>query len=93
MNEKDEIYVEKYILGIAEYLSIIKIIIMLDLNVTSSVQWSPGTSEVITGFPLHLQPLLREATVTRCDGNLYFVSLWITGVTPLNFINFAMMKN
>ena len=64
MNEKDEIYEEKYILGIAEYLSIIKIIIMLDLNATSNVQWSPGTSEVITGFPPHLQPLPREATVT-----------------------------
>ena len=41
-------------MGIAEYLSIIKIITMLDLNATVNVQWSPGTSEVITGFLTHL---------------------------------------
>ena len=53
MNYKEDIYVEKYILGIAEYLSITKIITMLDLNATINVQWSPGTSEVITGLPTH----------------------------------------
>ena len=51
-------------MGIAEYLSIIKIITMLDLNATVNVQWSPGTSEVITGFLAHLKPLPREATVS-----------------------------
>ena len=45
---------EKYILGIAEYLSIINIMTMLDLNATVNVQRSPGTSEVITGFLTHL---------------------------------------
>ena len=54
MNYKKEIYVMKYVLGIAEYFYITKIITMLDLNATINVQWSPGTSEVITGFPTHL---------------------------------------
>ena len=81
--------VNKDILDIVKYLSTHKVITMLDLNATVSVQWLPGTSEVITTS----ETVTPRGESRRCAENPDFVSLWITGVTPLVFINFAMMKN